>query len=314
MASKQSQIMSKHRNRLPQINSHFTQNFTQNPVNYHARGNRNGFQTNSISLPEITTLQRSSNARKNFTVQNHYTDIEKEKENLEFIKLRGTLHPKFTVLPPIGQKHNDKPNSKQNMNENMPSEVLNPIKKKTKNSKKRKSTKTEENENSRKTTIEIEQKNSDKNNQGLEQITENGKHADNNSSQNKSNDFHSLFVSSAQYAAEEHSKDKTTYKEIYANMIDDSNMFFINDDEDYVVTSMPKECKDWWRESGGPTYSKSKQNKYKEDKLAKDIIKWMQFRGRRNAICYEIDEIYRDLASAVKHNLLVQHLEEIWMC
>ena len=97
-------------------------------------------------------------------------------------------------------------------------------------------------------------------------------------------------------------------------MIDDSNMFFINDDEDYVVTSMPKECKDWWRESGGPTYSKSKQSKYKEDRIAKDIIKWMQFRGRRNAICYEIDEIYRDLASAVKHNLLVQHLEEIWMC
>lgn len=128
--------MRKHHNRLPQINSHFTQSFTQNPINYRARGNRNGFQTNSISLPEITTLQRPNNTRKNVTVQNHHSDIEKEKESLEFIKLRGTLHPKFTVLPPIGHKHNDTPNSKQNINENMHSEVLDPIKKKTKNSKK----------------------------------------------------------------------------------------------------------------------------------------------------------------------------------
>ena len=313
MASKHSEIMRKHHNRLPQINSHFTQSFTQNPINYRARGNRNGFPTNSISLPEITTLQRPNNTRKNVTVQNHHSDIEKEKESLEFIKLRGTLHPKFTVLPPIGHKHNDTPNSKQNINENMHSEVLDPIKTKTKNSKKRKSTKPV-NENSRETTSEIEHKTRDKNNQDLEKITEKGRHANNNSSENKNNDFHSLFANSAKDAVEEHSKDETTYKEIYANMIDESNMFFINDDEDYVVTSMPKECKDWWRDSGGPTYSKSKQSKYKEDRIAKDIIKWMQFRGRRNAICYEIDEIYRDLASAVKHNLLVQHLEEIWMC
>ena len=311
MASNQSEIMSKHHNIFPQINSHFT----QNPINYRAHGNKNGFQTNSISLPEITTFQRPSNTRKNFTVQNHYyNDIEKEKENLEFIKLRGTLHPKFTVLPPIGHKHNDTPNSKQNLRENMPSEALNPTKKKTNKSNKRKPTKTEENENSRKINNEIEHKTRDKNNKTLEKITENGKQANNNSDESKNNDFHSLFANSAQDVVEDNSKDQINYKEIYANMIDNSNMFFINDEEDYVVTSMPKECRDWWRDSGGPTYSKSKQNKYKEDKLAKDIIKWMQFRGRRNAICYEIDEIYRDLSSAVKHNLLVQHLEEIWMC
>ena len=44
------------------------------------------------------------------------------------------------------------------------------------------------------------------------------------------------------------------------------------------------------------------------------MIKWMRFRGRRNAICFEIDELYRELATIVKHNLLVQHLEDIWMC
>ena len=43
----------------------------------------------------------------------------------------------------------------------------------------------------------------------------------------------------------------------------------------------------------------------------RDMIEWTRQMGRRSAICEELDTVYRDLAVIVKHNLLVQHLEEI---
>ena len=43
----------------------------------------------------------------------------------------------------------------------------------------------------------------------------------------------------------------------------------------------------------------------------RDMIEWTRQMGRRPAICEELDTVYRDLAVIVKHNLLVQHLEEI---
>lgn len=43
----------------------------------------------------------------------------------------------------------------------------------------------------------------------------------------------------------------------------------------------------------------------------RDMIDWFRQMGRRPAICEELDNIYHDLAVIVKHNLLVQHLEEI---
>ena len=60
---------------------------------------------------------------------------------------------------------------------------------------------------------------------------------------------------------------------------------------------------------------KRKRNYYKdvniEDANEKRLIRKMRKRGRRLAICEEMDAMYRDLAIIVKHNLLIQHLEEI---
>lgn len=61
---------------------------------------------------------------------------------------------------------------------------------------------------------------------------------------------------------------------------------------------------------------KRKRNYYKdpetiEDESERRLIRKTRKRGRRFAICEEMDTMYRDLAVIVKHNLLIQHLEEI---
>ncbi len=50
-----------------------------------------------------------------------------------------------------------------------------------------------------------------------------------------------------------------------------------------------------------------------ENEYERNMIEWCRYRGRRFAICQEVDVIYQDLAVIVKHNLLLQHLEEICM-
>ena len=51
-----------------------------------------------------------------------------------------------------------------------------------------------------------------------------------------------------------------------------------------------------------------------EEKLYTDtVLKWVRIKGRREAICKEMSEMFKDLAAIVKHNLLLKHLEEIWM-
>ena len=61
--------------------------------------------------------------------------------------------------------------------------------------------------------------------------------------------------------------------------------------------------------------TKRRKNKYREvdqeEEHEREMIEWIRARGRRSAICEEIDVVYQDLAVIVKHNLLVQHLEEI---
>ena len=50
-----------------------------------------------------------------------------------------------------------------------------------------------------------------------------------------------------------------------------------------------------------------------ENEYEKEMINWCRAGGRRAAICEELDLLYQDLAIIVKHNLLIQHLEEICM-
>ena len=61
--------------------------------------------------------------------------------------------------------------------------------------------------------------------------------------------------------------------------------------------------------------SKRKHNYYSDghihDENERKSIRKVRKKGRRFAICEEMDVIYRDLAVIVKHNLLIQHLEEI---
>ena len=61
--------------------------------------------------------------------------------------------------------------------------------------------------------------------------------------------------------------------------------------------------------------SKRERNYYSDDHIQDEnerkCIRKMRKQGRRFAVCEEMDAIYRDLAVIVKHNLLIQHLEEI---
>ncbi len=50
-----------------------------------------------------------------------------------------------------------------------------------------------------------------------------------------------------------------------------------------------------------------------EEEFSKNMIEWCRETGRRNAIVKETHIMYNDLAVIVKHNLLIQHLEEICM-
>ena len=63
-----------------------------------------------------------------------------------------------------------------------------------------------------------------------------------------------------------------------------------------------------------PSLSKSKNAQKIEEKYSVDMIEWSRYKGRRDAICYEMDPLFRELTSIIKYNLLVQHLEDIWMC
>ena len=60
--------------------------------------------------------------------------------------------------------------------------------------------------------------------------------------------------------------------------------------------------------------SKRKEQQQLESKFNEDMITWAIHQGRRNAICKEMDPLFEELSSIIKYNLLVQHLEDIWMC
>lgn len=74
----------------------------------------------------------------------------------------------------------------------------------------------------------------------------------------------------------------------------------------HIATSLPQTPPAHYR-------NKDLSNKA-ESEFCNKMLKWVKFKGRRNAICFEMDEIYKELSTIVKHNLLIQHLEEIWMC
>ncbi|XP_057291796.1 uncharacterized protein LOC130614384 [Hydractinia symbiolongicarpus] len=74
----------------------------------------------------------------------------------------------------------------------------------------------------------------------------------------------------------------------------------------HIATSLPKTP---------PAHYRNKDlSKKAESEFCNKMLKWVKFKGRRNAICFEMDEIYKELSTIIKHNLLIQHLEEIWMC
>jgi hypothetical protein len=63
-----------------------------------------------------------------------------------------------------------------------------------------------------------------------------------------------------------------------------------------------------------PDQSRGRKREQLENKFNENMIAWTRQQGRRNAICYEIDPMFQELTSIIKYNLLVQHLEDIWMC
>ena len=63
-----------------------------------------------------------------------------------------------------------------------------------------------------------------------------------------------------------------------------------------------------------PNVHKKKNGVALEKAYGEKMIDWTRYQGRRNAICYEMDPLFRELTSIIKYNLLVQHLEDIWMC
>ena len=63
-----------------------------------------------------------------------------------------------------------------------------------------------------------------------------------------------------------------------------------------------------------PNLNKKTNGATLEKMYEKKMIEWALHQGRRNAICYEIDALFSELTSIIKYNILVQHLEDIWMC
>lgn len=61
-------------------------------------------------------------------------------------------------------------------------------------------------------------------------------------------------------------------------------------------------------------FRKSRDYYAEEQTYMDGILKWARAKGRRNAICVEMDPLYVDLAVVMKEKLLIQHLEQIWMC
>lgn len=78
---------------------------------------------------------------------------------------------------------------------------------------------------------------------------------------------------------------------------------------------MPKGVEKNSTEPDNKMDSKRTRQYYKDVRIEDDnerkYIKKVRKHGRRYAICEEMDSMYRDLAVLVKHNLLIQHLEEI---
>ena len=164
--------------------------------------------------------------------------MKQEFEKIENIKLRGTLAPRYTVLPPI-----------TNERENIPSSYTQAVEK-----------------------------------------TSNGENNERKANDNFNNYLCCPII------------DKNNY--IYA--IPHIGGILVLDDDTDKVTSVPKT-------PDTLLCSKAVTSKL-DQKYLVNMIKWMRFCGRRNAICSEIDEIYRELSTIIKHNLLVQQLEEVWMC
>ena len=63
-----------------------------------------------------------------------------------------------------------------------------------------------------------------------------------------------------------------------------------------------------------PNVHKKKNGIALEKAYGEQMVDWARYQGRRGAICYEMDPLFRELTSIIKYNLLVQHLEDIWMC
>eukprot|EP00111_Clytia_hemisphaerica_P022821 TCONS_00067177-protein len=233
-------------------------------------------------LANLETAKNWSNTTKEL--------ISQEWDKLQRIKQRGTLAPKYSVLPPINNKSKNSntgdtlgftADGLSSKGETITAKSLRQMLQATENGGEESSTNSDK---------EIKHRRSSKRNKRR------SKDIDANNG--------------------ESSTDTVQLPKI--NEQSKANMTIIETEEDEQRTVKAKEeakKKDVvLPKIPSPSLSKSKNALKIEERYSTDMIEWARFKGRRHAICYEMDPLFRELTSIIKYNLLVQHLEDIWMC
>ena len=250
-------------------------------------------QTETVSLANLDTAKGWSHSTKEL--------IAKEWDNLERIKKRGSLASKYTVLPPINHNMNNNSNKEKDSIFN-----ANNLKLMFQSIESKECSEERPHEHLQKTLFSSEKE------LPHTQSKRRSKRKDRRRRSQKNNGEKELdkqieeqtTVDSSKTLKEEHIFEKSITPQSAGNK---SKKGQIKEQQaPPQLMALPKvPSPSVIRKKNGPTF---------EQEYGEQMAEWARQQGRRHAICYEMDPLFRELTSIIKYNLLVQHLEDIWMC